>query len=124
MATLGKNIIVKWNDGGTLVAIAASKSCTFRNVSEVREISSPSSGRARNYVSGRTSWNVSCSYLVSDVCDLLKAGYTYTLNILNEDGQTGLQGTAILATCEISATQGDLAYGQFSFQGSGELVEF
>lgn len=124
MATLGKNIIVMWDDGGTLVAIAASKSCTFRNVSEVKEISSPSSSKARDYVSGRTSWNVSCRYLVSNVCDMLKVGNTYTLNILNEDGQTGLQGTAILVTCEISATQGDLAYGQFSFQGSGELIDF
>ena len=122
MATLGNYIIVKWNDGGTLTAIAASKSCTLTNMADVKEISSPTSNTARNYVAGRTGWRVTCNYLVTDVTDLLKVRNTYTLNIMNPDGVTGLQGSAILTTCEITATNGNIAAGSFVFQGSGELV--
>lgn len=121
MATLGNYIIVKWNDGGTLTTIAASKSCTLTNMADVKEISSPTSSTARNYVAGRTGWRVTCNYLVTDVSDLLKVRNTYILNIMNPDG-TGLQGTAILTICEITATHGNIAAGSFSFQGSGDLV--
>lgn len=121
MATLGNYIIVKWNAGGTLTAIAASKSCTLTNMADVKEISSQSSSTARNYVAGRTGWRVTCNYLVTDVSDLLKVRNTYTLNIMNPDG-TGLQGSAILTTCEITATHGNIAAGSFVFQGSGDLV--
>ena len=123
MATLGKNIIVKWNTGtnGSMVAVAAAKSCAISGDAEAKEISSPDSTQARSYIAGRTGWKVTINYLVSNVLDMLKRGNTYTLNILNSGGNTGLTGSAILITCDIQATTGNLAQGTFVFLGTGEL---
>ena len=122
MATLGKNIIIKWNNGGSLVAIAAAKSCSINHTCDMKEISSPSSPTTRTYMAGRKGWRVTIGTLLSDVLDLLKVGNSYTLNILNDGGSTGLSGTGLLMESDVTATVGNLATGSFVFQGSGDLV--
>ena len=103
-----------------MTTIAASKSCTLTNMADVKEISSPSSSTARNYVAGRTGWRVTCNYLVTDVLDLLKVRNTYTLRI-EINGQTKT-GTAICTQAELSAPVRSLATGSVKFKGTGPLT--
>ena len=130
MAQNGNNILVF--SGG--VAIASTKTDEIQSGVELREISSPSQGKWKQYITGLQDWSVSVGYLVlsdsalhiankSGVQDLLQVGNTFTLKIRvrNDNDATGVTGSAILKTCKITATNGNLVQGVFQFTGNGAL---
>ena len=121
MAQLGNNILVFLN--GT--AIAGTKSNEIQTDCEMLEITNMSSADWRKFMAGRKQWTVSTGFLVlagADITKLLTVGTTYTLQFRDRAGSNIIEGQAILKTCKISATRGNLATGAFSFQGTGELA--
>jgi len=122
MAQLGNNILVYLN--GT--AIAGTKSNEIQTECDMIEVTNQNSAQWRQYLAGRKNWSVSTGFLVlagADIKKLLNVGTTYTLRFRDRAGSNIIEGQAILKTCKISATRGNLATGAFSFQGSGELAE-
>ena len=122
MAQLGNNILVYLN--GT--AIAGTKSNEIQTDCDMIEVTNQNSAQWRQYLAGRKNWSVSTGFLVlagADIKKLLNVGTTYTLRFRDRAGSNIIEGQAILKTCKISATRGNLATGAFSFQGSGELAE-
>ena len=120
MAQLGNNILVFLN--GT--AIAGTKSNEIQTDCEMIEITNMTSAQWRQFIAGRKQWTVSTGFLVlagADITKLLTVGTTYTLQFRDRAGSNIIEGQAILKTCKISATRGNLATGSFSFQGTGEL---
>jgi predicted secreted protein len=74
----GRNLIVMKNG----VAMAAARSCDVNVQCESIEISSPLSSRWREYISGRCSWDVSTSHLVTDpISDIGIVGGMVTLKL-------------------------------------------
>lgn len=119
----GNNILVY--SGGT--PIAAMKSNEIQSESDLIEISTPTSSQWREFLGGRKSWSISVSYLVladAGVKDLLKVGNTYTLKVKgrNASDADAVEGNAIMRTCGIRATWGNLVAGTFTFIGNGELA--
>jgi hypothetical protein len=98
------------------------------------EISSPSTGLWRNYITGRKSCSLTVGYLVlsdsalgisggNGVRDLLQVGNSFTLHF-KARGATdanGVSGTFILKTVKITAQRGALVQGSFQFVLNGEL---
>lgn len=123
MAINGNNIIIYLN--GT--AIAGTTSNDMQTSIDMIEIGAPlSSGGWKQFISKRKTWNVTVNYLVlqySGVQDLLKVGTTYTLKFRgrNSSDSTGVSGSAILKSCKITATKGNLVQGSFQFQGNNSL---
>ena len=121
MAILGNNILIYRN--GT--AIAGTVSNEIQSGAEVIEISSPTSGQWKEFIAGRKSWSVNVNFLVLAVSDptyLLLVGESYTLTFRSRATSTGgVTGTAILKTCKITATKGNLVQGSFQFVGSSQL---
>lgn len=118
----GNNIIVKFN--GT--AIAAAKSAEITTKVDISETASPSDGAWKDHIAGRKVWDVTVGYLVTSdagLADLLTIGSKYTLVICGRGSNaTTLSGTAILETCRITATRGNLVQGSFKFVGCGTLA--
>lgn len=123
MATLGKNIVIYWNDH----IIAGTRSNDFETECDTLEVASPEQGEWREYLTARKKWQVTVGYLVpasSDITDMLRVGNTYTLQFVDRtDRTTLLQGTAILKKCKITASIGSIIQGSFQFQGNGALAE-
>ena len=116
----GNNILVL--TGGTV--IAGTKTNEVQTECETTEISSPSVGDWRSYMAGRKSWSIQVSFLLSaasNIRQLLNVGTTYTLVIRDRNNTSSVTGTAILNTCKITATRGNLVQGSFSFLGTGAL---
>lgn len=104
--------------------IYASKSCDIDTDADTIEVSSPTSGKWREYLAGRCGWNVSTAYLVGDAKwrdDLLRVGQKVTLRFKNRGEDATMTGDAIITKCHITATRGNLAQGSFSFLGTGPL---
>ena len=123
MAKTGNYIIVY--RGGT--AIAGVKSNEIQGDCDMIEVASTTSGSWKEYIAGRKEWSVNVSYLLltdSDMLQLLNEGTAYTLKIGGRSATNAnmVTGTAILKTCRIVATQGNLAQGSFVFKGSGALT--
>lgn len=121
----GNNIIIR-DSAGTL--LAATKSNEWQTEAETIEVSSPTQGAWREYIAGRKEWSVTTSFLVTAVNDIKKClniGESYTLNFCENTTNypVKLTGSAILKTCKITATKGNLLQGSFSFVGNGELAE-
>lgn len=116
----GRSVTIKDASGAV---IAASKSCDIEYSCETIETASISSGKARNFIAGRTSWSISLSWLVMNVSSsMLKVGQTIQIQIANAQDDTDyLIGTAICTKCKITANVGALAQGSFVFQGTGDL---
>jgi len=122
MALLGHNILIY--SGSTL--IGAVKSHQVRNEAELLKKASATQSEYDEYVAGRKSWTVNVSWLLmasADVQQLLNVGNSYTLKIKNRSAAdtTGVQGNALLKTCDINAVEGNLATGAFIFVGNGPL---
>lgn len=123
MAKNGNDIIIMKDS----TAIGAVKSNDISTKADTIEVSSPTNGQWRDYIIGRKDWSFSVSYLVltdADMLELLSVGTVYTIKIggRNASAANRLTGSAILNTCKITATRGNLAQGTFQFQGSGALV--
>lgn len=118
----GNDIIITM-DGA---AIAGTKSDELQTGCETIPISSPSDGQWNHAIAGRKSWGLTVGFLLGNgnsFTDLLSVGTTYTLLIRSRSGSgSHLSGSAILTTCKITATRGNLVQGAFSFQGTGPLA--
>lgn len=135
MAKNGNNIIVY--SGGT--AIAGTRSSEIQSGAELIEVSDPTQGNPtqgtwRQYIAGRKEWSVTVGFLVlsdsalaisnkTGIQDLLQVGNTFTLKIKERTAadSDGVTGTAILKTCKITMTRGNLVQGSFQFTGNGAL---
>lgn len=108
---------------GNNVLIAASKSCSIHKTVELIEVANPSNSKAKKYITGRTSWNISMNHLMTTSkggIPLVDSSYTITYKV----GSTSVfTGTAICTEAEITSTVGNLSQGSIKFQGDGELSE-
>ena len=122
MATNGNNVLI-YVDGSL---VAGTRSDEVQSGCETIEIANPSSGDWRQFIVGRKEWSISQSWLLpaaSDLGRLLQVGTTVTIRILGRGDAKGLTGTAIVKTCKITNTRGNISNGSFAFQGTGALVE-
>ena len=109
------------------VAIAGCTSCDIQTSIDIEEVGAPlSSGRWKQYRTKRKSWSITANYLVlqdSDAKDLLTVGNTYAIKFKgrNSSDSSGVNGSAILKTCKITATKGNLVRGSFQFLGNNDL---
>lgn len=122
MAINGNNILIYV--GGSLVAGTRSNEIQVNR--EVMEIASPSSGDFREYLSGRKDWSLNISWLVPNAANLqqllLSAG-TVTVRIIGRGESLGLTGSAIVTSCKMTFTRGNLAQGSLQLRGSGALTQ-
>lgn len=119
----GRDLRITTAADGVLVALA--QSCDISVDSEEIEVASPTNGEWRDYIAGRKSWAVTVGYLVTAgnvASDLLKTGTTVNLKVKDGDTGTPLTGTAIVKTCKISGSVGNLSKGTFQFRGKGSLT--
>jgi predicted secreted protein len=126
MATLGNNIIVQIQSGQNWVAVGAARTDEIQVDGEQIEIASKTSGKWREFLTGRNTWSVQTSYLVtvaSDIRELLKVNTTVRLRIGGSTMATGdyLTGYAIIKTQKLTAPIGGLANGTIVFLGNGAL---
>lgn len=123
--THGRNVRIYQGSTGTSPIIAAAKTATITKQAEVVEKSSSASSTAKEYIAGRTEWDVALNHLVTSgsginpFAGILEVGQTYTLRA-NIDG-VEMSGTAICTEATITGTVGSLAQGSIKFKGTGEL---
>lgn len=128
MALLGLNIYVCVQEGTASTIIAGTRSNEIQTSVETIEISSPTSGQWREHITGRKEWSITTGFLClvsSDMAKLLQVGQSFTIQLVNRDGNTTsilLSGEATLKTCKITATIGNLVQGSFQFEGNGALA--
>ncbi len=108
-------------------AIAGTKSDEIQVDCETIEIASATDQAWTHSISGRKSWSLTVGWLVlanQDVRKALLVGSTVTIKIKGrgESDANSLSGSAILRTCKITATRGNLAQGSFAFVGNGPLT--
>lgn len=104
--------------------IAGTKSNEAQAEVGLIERSSAKNTEWRHYTTDRKGWTMTTNYLVlsgSGVRDLLKVGNEYTL-VFKERDSEGVSGSAILQTCKITSTIGNLVQGTFQFVGNGPLT--
>ena len=111
--------------GGT--AIAGTKSDELQVDCETIEIASATDQGWTHHISGRKSWSLTVGWLLlanTDVRKALLVGSSVTIKIKGrgDTDANGLQGSAIIKTCKITAIRGNLAQGSFSFVGNGPLT--
>ena len=122
MATNGNNVLI-YVDGSLG---AGTRSDEIQTDGGLIEISSTDTGAWAAFIAGRKSWAISQSWLLPaarDLGRLQQVGTTVTIRILGRGAAKGLTGTAIVKTCKITNTRGNISNGSFSFQGTGALVE-
>lgn len=122
MAINGNNILIYV--GGSLVAGTRSNEIQVNR--EVMEIASPSSGDFREYFSGRKDWSLNISWLVpnaTNIQQLLLSAGTVTVRIVGRGESLGLTGSAIVTSCKMTFTRGNLAQGSLQLRGSGALTQ-
>ena len=122
MATNGNNVLIYVN--GALVA--GTRSDEIQTDCGLIEIASPDTGQWSAYIAGRKTWDINQSWLLlfaSDIERLLLTGTTVTIRIFGRGASTGLTGTAIVKTCKITSTCGNISNGSFAFQGTGPLTQ-
>ena len=125
----GNNIFISLDSSATTTPFAATRTNEIQSECKTIEISSPTIGDWRHFITGRKEWSFTVGWLIgaaSNVTQLLNVGTSYTITICGRSGSTStalLQGSAILKTCKVTATRGNLAQGSFSFVGNGALEE-
>ena len=120
----GIDFVVLWDDGGSLDVVAGGRTDKIQTDCETIPISSSTDSEWQHFIAGRKSWSIQVSWLLTNgraVEDVLKVGETYTLRFGNRAGG-GVQGSAILKTCVVSADINTLVNGSFAFQGTGPLA--
>lgn len=81
----GGEIYITNTDGTAFVY--ASKSCEINVQCELVEVSSPSSGKWRSWVTGRRQWSIGISHLITTIAGILpKIGDTCTIYIKGDEG--------------------------------------
>ena len=121
MAINGNNILI-YIDGA---AVAGTKSNEVQSNRELIEIASPTSGEWREFITGRKDWGFTVSWLVSshsDIQQLLLSAGVVTVRIVGRGQSLGLTGRAIVQSCKMTFTRGNLAQGSLQLTGSGPLT--
>lgn len=123
MAILGNNVLIFRNG----IAIAGTVTNDIQAGVDIIPIGSPTSGDWKENIAGRKDWSINVSYLVlayDGIREVLNVGSTYTLKFRGRSSSdsTGVIGSAILKTCRITATKGNLVQGSFQFVGNGALT--
>ena len=123
MAELGKNIIVTADNK----VICGTKANSIQCDCETIEIASSTDQGWAHYISGRKSWSLTVGWLVlanTDVRKALQVGNAVTIKFKGrgDTDANGLQGSAIINKCKITAVRGNLAQGSFAFVGNGPLT--
>lgn len=119
----GKDIKITTASNGVLVALA--KSCEINIDCDEIEVSSATTGKWKDSISGRLSWSISVNYLVTAggvASDVLKVGTTVEIKVADGETGTPLTGTARVKSCKVTATKGSLSQGSFQFTGKGALT--
>ena len=122
MAINGNNILIYVNGA----AVAGTKSNEVQTNRELIEIASPTSGEWREFITGRKDWGFTVSWLVSshaDIEQLLLSAGVVTVRIVGRGETLGLTGSAIVQTCRMTFTRGNLAQGSLQLKGSGPLTQ-
>lgn len=122
MATNGNNVLI-FVDGAL---VAGTRSDEIQTDCGLIEIASPDTGQWAAYIAGRKTWDINQSWLLpaaSDLGRLLQVGTTVTIRILGRGAAKGLTGQAIVKTCKITNTRGNISNGSFAFQGTGPLTQ-
>jgi len=111
---------------GLWLPIGCTKSNDIQYDCDMDEVSSPSTGKAKEYIDGRTAWSITTNYLVladAQVRDILMVSQKFKLAFCPRNAQsTGVKGDAYMKVCKITATRGNLIQGTFQFQGTGPLT--
>lgn len=121
MAINGNNILIYINGA----AVAGTKSNEVQSNRELIEIASPTSGEWREFITGRKDWGFTVSWLVSshsDIQQLLLSAGVVTVRIVGRGQSLGLTGRAIVQSCKMTFTRGNLAQGSLQLKGSGPLT--
>ena len=122
MATNGNNVLIYVNGS----AVAGTRSNEIQTDGGLIEISSPDTGAWAAFIAGRKSWSFTSSWLVTTSTDLkrlLQVGTTVTIRIIGRGDSIGMTVTAIITTCKVTASCGNIANGSFAFKGTGALTE-
>ena len=122
MAINGNNILIYINGA----AVAGTKSNEVQSNRELIEIASPTSGEWREFITGRKDWGFTVSWLVSshsDIQQLLLSAGVVTVRIVGRGQSLGLTGRAIVQSCKMTFTRGNLAQGSLQLKGSGPLTQ-
>ena len=125
MAELGKNLKIYSGSSGTTPLIAMAKSCTVSRRADLMEISSATSQTAKEYLAGRTEWEISLNQLVPSNSNaaldtLLMPRQSYTISVVL--GGARLTGKVICQQADLQGAVGGLATGSVKFKGTGELA--
>jgi predicted secreted protein len=120
---LGKDIRIYAGTSGTTPIIAGAKSCTISERCDLIEKASASNQTSKEFVAGRTEWEINISHLVvvgSEYQGLLKVNTTVSLSVVvNNVRKTG---TAICQQADIGGAVGTLATGSVKLKGTGPLT--
>ena len=116
----GRNILIY--SGGHVVA--AARTCSISMSVDDTEVSNPADLKNRCYLTGRKSWTVTITKLVT-------VAHTFFENLDQEvrlsfmvrgSSTDRMTGNAIVKNAEVSGTVGSLTTGNFTFQGTGPLA--
>ena len=120
---LGRNIFIYAGDSGTTPVIAAAKSCTISEKCDLMEVASASNQTSKQFMAGRTEWEISISHLIvssNEYQGMLKVGTSLTISVvINGVRKTG---TAICNQADIGGAVGNLATGSIHLKGTGPLT--
>jgi len=111
---------------GLWLPIGCTKSNKIQHKADMQEVSSPTSGSAKDYMPGRTGWSITVNYLVladAQVRDILKVRQKFKLCFCPRNAQSsGVTGDAYMEVCDITAERRNLIQGTFQFLGTSELT--
>ena len=110
MATIqGRNIYIYAGTTGTTPIIAGAKSCTISYKCDLMETASATNQTSKEFVPGRTEWEISISHLVmssNEYQGMLKVGTQFSISVvINGVRKTG---TAICNQADIGGAVGNM----------------
>lgn len=121
----GDDILVTTNIGGSQVAVAACKSCSFDISRNYLSACSPTSGVTKKKIPTDYDWSVSCDCLVANpqyakqFLDALKGGTELTLQFIVVGFK--IVGKAFVKSWKANGAKGSLANLSVQFEGSEDI---
>lgn len=121
----GSNLILGGVKDGTFAALAYAKSCEIEQQRETREVSSPTSGKWREYLAGRCDRSIRCECLLSDSAEELeqafRSGEPMMLSCRQRDNSGyEYRGEAIITSLKIIGRIHEMASFSVTMRGTGE----
>lgn len=108
---------------GSTPIIAGARTCAISMTGDTFEIASATSPTAREYLPGRTGWEMSIGHLVTTGAPfegIMKVNGIYTVSV--EINGVRKTGRAICTGADLNGPVGSLATGSVKFLGTGELI--